>query len=285
MEKIVDNEKKYLLCSELTDGMVAERYAYLVRITRKLDVNKNPFLTFFFRTKDQVTLIGHKFRVEENADTGINLLTLNKMIVLVKFEVQVYNGSFSLLVKELVTKPQEDTGVFFESFTRAGEVFDKLNQISASVGGTMLDFGIRNASLFSIQYGISGGYVELLDIIQQILIARKTPHTDKLLKCLFSVANSYFLYLRLVEKIEFLPKKEILSLLQKVYIEDSEDLTSVAIDTLSALMGQGKPEHLYAHILVNAFNFALNQMRLEDLVKTSPRDLVIKLEEGKLIYY
>jgi len=285
VEKIVAGEKKYLYCAELLEGASGEKYVYLLRIKRRVDVNGNPYLTFYMKTADKVTLIGHKFRVEENDSLGVDILSLNRMVVNIKFDVQIYRGAFSLLIKCIESLPREDASMFFDSYIGVNDTFERLAKIAVNVGARPLNFAFKTASIFSVRHGASGAYVELLDMVNTIITARKTEHSSKMIKCLMSLSNQYFSYLIMLEKIEFIPKKEILSLLHSSVVDDDSNLSSVVIDTLSALMGQSNPEHLYAHIIVNAFNTAQKQLRLEESVKSSPKNLIIEDKDGRLIYY
>lgn len=285
MERVVNQDSKLLYCFELSEGVCLERIAYLVRVVRRIDRNGYPYLVFYLRTADKVVLTGRRFRVNEDGEIGLNMLILNRSAVRVHFEVQIYNGMYSLLVKEIALLPNEDTLPFFDCFQKSEEAFQELWEAAKKLNLPAVNSAFKTASIFSLHNGLSGAYIELIASVYQMLNGKFSEHTNSLLVCFFNVVNPYFSYLLLMEKLEFLPKREILSILQSVVVEGDDRLTSVVSDVLSSLMGQGKPEHLYSHIIYNAFITAKSQMYLEEMACKSPKNLVIHLEDGTLIYY
>ncbi len=284
MERI-DCNTAYLRCDELSEGMIAQKIAYLLQVNRRVDRNGYPYLVFAFKTADKVVLTGRKFRIIENDSIGIQILALNRMIVKVDFEVQIYNGTYSLIVKNVIPAETQDISCFFESYLYTDDVFKNLNLEAVKLSAPVLNVALKTASVLRIHGGLTGGYVELLDIVYHILCARKSKHTTELLVCFFNVVNPYFTYLSLIERLEFLPKREILEILHCVSVENDERLTSVVLDVLSALMNLGKPEHLYSHIIYNAFVLAEKQLHFEEVVNSQPKNSMSNINNDFLTYY
>ncbi len=284
MERLNHNTS-HLRCDELSDGMVAQKIAYLLRVNRRVDRNGYPYLVFAFKTADKVVLTGRKFKIMENDSIGVQILALNRTVVEVDFEVQIYNGTYSLIVRNIIPASKQEISCFFDSYLYADEVFENLNLEALKLSAPTLSVAFKTASVFRIHAGLAGGYLELLDIVYHMISTRKSKHTTELLVCFFNVVNPYFTYLSLIERLEFLPKREILEILHSVLVDNNDRLTSIVLDTLSALMNLGKPEHLYSHIIYNAFVFAEKQLHFEAIVSSQPKDSVSNINNDFLTYY
>lgn len=281
----VDGNALYLRCDELSEGMIAQKVAYLLRVNRRVDKNGYPYLVFAFKTMDKVVLTGRKFKIIENDSIGTQILALNRLLVKVDFEVQIYNGTYSLIVRNIVPAETQDVSCFFDSYLYIDEVFRNLNLEAIKVSAPTLNIIFKTASLLHIHGGLTGGYLEFLDIVYHIICARKSKHTTELLVCFFNVINPYFTYLSLMERLEFLPKRELLDILHSVAVKDDDRLTSIVLDALSALMNLGKPEHLYSHIIYNAFIFAQKQLHYEEIVTSQPKNSISNVNNDFLTYY
>lgn len=281
----VDSDATYLRCDELSEGMVAQKIAYLIRVNRRVDKNGYPYLVFAFRTIDKVVLTGRKFKVMESDSIGLQILSLNRMVVNVDFEVQIYNGTYSLLVKNILPTESQEVSQFFDSYLYSDEVFRNLNSEAARLSAPTINIAFKTASIFHINKGLTGGYLELLDIVFHMICARKSKHTTALLVCFFNVVNPYFTYLLLMDRLEFLPKREVLEILHSVVVENDDRITSIVLDILSALMGQGKPEHLYSHIICDAFSYAEKQLQFEGVVNSQPKNSISNINNEFLTYY
>ena len=128
MERLNHNTS-HLRCDELSDGMVAQKIAYLLRVNRRVDRNGYPYLVFAFKTADKVVLTGRKFKIMENDSIGVQILALNRTVVEVDFEVQIYNGTYSLIVRNIIPTSKQEISCFFDSYLYADEVFENLKKI------------------------------------------------------------------------------------------------------------------------------------------------------------
>ena len=111
MERLNHNTS-HLRCDELSDGMVAQKIAYLLRVNRRVDRNGYPYLVFAFKTADKVVLTGRKFKIMENDSIGVQILALNRTVVEVDFEVQIYNGTYSLIVRNIIPTSKQEISCF-----------------------------------------------------------------------------------------------------------------------------------------------------------------------------
>lgn len=283
MEKIVRGASdNFLRVSEFTEGFSATRQAYLVKCTHRLDINGSTFLTFYFKTADKATIVGRKFNV-----TSPNILEviqkLNKSIVDITFTVQLFNGAYTLIVTDVSTRVA-DPSPFFNVFEGAANVTRYLNERALELGCAQLPNLYETSSLFSIDCGKVGGYLELLDYVYKIIIARQTSYTIELEKVFLLSVKPYFNYLTWLEVEQFVPKRTVLELVESI-VGDDKVLNSIVSDTVMSLISDQKPEHLFSHIIHNAFKTANEQLRLESLVTTAPTGLVIQDKAGTLILY
>lgn len=291
MEKIIRNNTviqgggiaQLMDVSEFREGFSATRRAYLMRCKQSVDINGSPFLTFYFKTSDKVTIVGRKFNIVTSDILSI-IQKLNKAIVDVTFTVQLFKGSYTLIVSEVVTCTGADPSPFFDVFQGAKYVTEKLSTRAREIGCSPLLNTYETASLFAISGGKVGAYLELLDYVYSIISARQNRYTDDIERAFFGVVQPYFSYLTWIEADQFVPKKAILDLVHTI---SGDDVTFNAIisDVLLSLLTEQKPEHMFSHVICNAFSTAKEHIRLERMVATSPEGLVIQDGDSTLIYY
>lgn len=283
MEKIIKNEAQVMLNSEFTEGFRGVRRAYIVRSKQGIDVYGNTFLTFYFKTADGTVVVGRKFKVDIE-DIASTIHTLNKSIVDVEFLVQIYNGSFNLIVENIKGCTGVDPTQFFDNYGNADKVYQLLNTKALALGGQSLNPSIISSSLFNVDYGKVGGYLELMGTTYNILVARNSEHLNDILRCFVGVIQPYFNYLVHLEKTDFLPRKTVLGLVNSVNIGD--DISdSVVQDVLLGLMLEEVPQHFHARFIFNAIQNAQEIIRLDRMMTSAPANIVIQDKDSTLIFY
>lgn len=281
MEKLMKKETDLMLLSEFSEGMTGVRQAYVVKCRQGVDVYGSTFITFYFKTADDAVVVGRKFKVDV-ANLHVLLKQINKSIVSVDFSVQIYNGAYSLVVNSVTGIANADPTPFFYNFAKADEVFNKLNDKALSLGLDNLNPVMKHGSLFAIDYGKLGAFVELLGVVYNVLCAKQSDYQDDILTCFFSVAQPYYSYLAFAEKDGHVPRKVLIDI---VSISGTDRVSTIVTDTLLCLVMNQTPEHFYSHLICNAFSLAKEQIRLERLVHSSPKDTVVVDGQQTIIYY
>lgn len=289
MEKIIKNNGSnakgniaYMMTSEFTEGFKAKRIAYLLKSKSGTDTLGNTFLTLYFKTSDGAIITGRQFNVQ-TTDVSSIIRNINKTIVDVEFIVQIYQGAYSLVVSSITSCNNIDPSPFFNIYKQAEVMFNLLSE-KARKSDIVLQSNMVNSSLFQIDYGKIGGYIELVAMSYNIISIKQTEYLQDMLTCFFGIVNPYFSYLLFLEKEEFIPRKVTMELIQSVSVGDVR-LDAIISDLLYSLTLEQIPEHFYSRIIYNAIQTAKEHLRLERLALSSPKDLVIQDGNNTLIYY
>lgn len=253
-----DQSKGYLDLDNLSYKEEVESIAFLQEI--KPDYTRNEskgFLRLYLREAGGNLVRGFKFDVEDFETQGNTLAGLRRRPVKIRYRVQVKNNFLSLLVYDIAVYTGEfDTARFMGGIETAKSDLEKSNQaLLPYFGKEVFPHEYATESFLEVCEGRAGGFAQLVwAVLRNISFYFRTPAVDK--ERMYAVAykslNFYAQYLRTLNKADITLKHEIINMTYEASRVEDETLRNIIQDTCSALVGLGKPEHLYAHIICDS---------------------------------
>lgn len=247
----------YLDCNTLDFGSKNKAIAYLTSARVGTSVNDKGFLRFWLRDVNKNQVPGIMFEVPSYT-VARDLAALRRTPVSVEFYPDEYRGSLSLKIESIENYNGEyDHSLFMGSIPHSNEILVKLNETVEKLTGKSGAFrqGLATQSYSMLCNDLAGGFVKFSQLVLNgILAYRDTPGVEikDLMIVAYKTLNTYSIHLERLEKIDLELKHESLVLITEE-TQDLQDfrLRNICLDALSAVMGLGSPQHLYAHMVVD----------------------------------
>jgi hypothetical protein len=215
------------------------------------------FISFYLKDINQYTITGRMFDVQNFLESGRALANLRKQAVEVEFIAQEFNGGLSLIISTIQAYSGNDFdySLFLGKLARAEEILVSVNSIyekHAGITGAFPSTFVHD-TYTNVCGSLVGGYVKLIQMVSNSIVAFSgTPGVviKDLLFVASKVLNTYAEYLELQDRINLQLKHNFLQLIYNASqgIEDLR-MRNIYTDAMSAVLGFGKPQHLYAHII------------------------------------
>ena len=265
-----------LRVNSLTEGMRGTLFAFLLKVRRYSDRNGEPYLNFWLRTADSATIIGRKFRVSHDNLVGDEILAAQRSVVKLGFEVQIFRGSYVLLVDTIRLSDEVSSDLFFDSY---GEIDDTYEWLCKRCGTLPEKF--KRVSLISVMDGKQGAILYLLKSAFCALSAYDSePFWETLVDCFSGCIGPYVDYLQLIDKYEYVPKSDLFGL-----VWESSGESAILSDVLSALVGLSQAEHLISHLIVRAVQRVTWDLNTINKIKISPIKVPIEIGGDHVVMY
>lgn len=262
-------ENNYLDTTKLSPMQTVTVRAFLLRANTGTDKRGSGFITFYLRDVNGRMIEARMFNVADFYESGFQLSGMTRRPVLVKATTQVFNGSLSLIVKEIQGWEGEfDYSQFLGSLPDAEENLQKVNAVLERLLGVQQAYpnNYISTSYVTICNGLTGGYVKLLQLYTNAVVGYNgCPGVDtkELLLCAVKVANTYARVLDMRETFELPLTHEVM---HQIYssVQDMNDvkLQSICTDALMAILENTPPQHLYAHIIYETFKAVEKNLRM-----------------------
>lgn len=246
----------------LSEGQNIECLAYVQSCYVKSSRIGQPFASFVLKDCNARTIIARIFDIGENAQI---LQAFDKRPVHLFAQVQIYNGSYSLIING-------DSGisVYNDKFDYAsfiGRYHTNLEQLApvyeAEMGSKMPIELYQNLRVDFLGGGKVGAFAKIYDIaMASVFFTDGITGVDihDLSKIFFNVMHTYCLIIEKYNKFGELTKLMLYKEYAQVNYDPDYDMQIV--DTLRAMLENTKPLHLYSHIIVNAVQQANKMLQL-----------------------
>ena len=267
--------------SELLDvssvevGQEYNKIAYLMDIKSGLSKIEQGFYTFYFKDVHANVVVGRLFGIEDYINNGLIATALKRKPVRIHFVAQEYNGSISLILRNI----EWYTGEFdYSSFigkidgTKASVSF--VSQVFTKLRGTetKVPAEYETLTLSKVAGGKCGGYAKLLEMVTQRVISYKDLvgiNIAVIGDVLYNTQSLYCTYLKRLDATSMITNSELVKFINDCYVLNAnEKQLKIIIDTMTGLLGLGKPEHLYANILCNSIKDCMNILDTCDMFST-----------------
>lgn len=258
----VDN--KYLTYTELVENTQIDRICYVVDIDSSMSRLNLPFFSLLVRTTDSKIMPCMVFDVDDFLSMGFKLNALKGKFIRLNCKVKLFNNRLTLhfISCEVVTPTVDEINLFQKKLPGIDGYFENINDIFTTTIDKKLPVYFKVSTYPSIYNGLVGGYVKFCwDVMMhcQALII-DSPYDD-FMEILYETIINYHNYLQLESKINLLSDSDRVELVSKLPINDNKD--RLIRDTVCAVIGLTKPEHIVSNIIYSTFNYikTINSMK------------------------
>lgn len=279
----------YLDTTKLADGIRYRKVCLVVGNGAGISTLEKGFFKFYVKDVNSNIVRAMQFNIAEYIDSGFTALAFKNKPVEIDFIAQVYNGSWSLILKEIT----EWTDEFDYSIFRGSVACDSawLKKLATGVFGSdeTVTMDYSTSSLYSICGGRCGGYLKLVDSAARSLLNYKdmpTVNLNELLASYFYAMEVYFLYLKKKNEFQIIDQSLVYDMLgvmgQKV--ADSPFRFQI-LDACRSLLDNTKPQHLYAHLIYSTVKATEESFSLIHKNAGMPLGASSSIVGGELIRY
>lgn len=257
-------EDSLLDVTSLSEGQVIRAIAYVQNCTVKTSkATLQPFVTFVLKDCHAVPIVARLF----NPNNSMNLAqAFIRRPVKFKAEVQVFNGSYSLIIDGDVGVTVYSGEFDYPAFVGTYDV-DLRNaaQICDKVLTDKYPFGMyAQLSVDFLGSGKVGAFAKIYDSALMNLLSLDGINgieDSELLKVFFMTMHHYFHILSHYNKFGPLEKIKLLEEYNNVQCDDP-NLRYILLDTLRSICENTKPLHLYANLIYNSIMQANKTLQL-----------------------
>lgn len=255
LETIEGSQKENLLdVNLLKEGQVVNIIAYVLDCKIKIAATQSRYISLYLKDKNATVIRATMFDLDNSDYSCMTASAFKGKIVNLTATVQEYYGSMTLLVDSSIgislytgqISMAPFIGKFDIDFTLENTMFEKLFPGESS--------SLELYKYLSIDFlcnGKVGAFAKMVDIAFGNLLVLPLA-TEEMLKVFFRVVDRYYTVLFSYKDLHDLERL----FLYKEYtaLENScdKEYASIAVDTLSAVLGSTKPLHLYSHLIYNA---------------------------------
>ena len=219
---------------------------------------KDGFYTLIIKTSDGITLPARIFNLKYFMSAGIEIASLKGKFILLRGTPQIFRDRYSIIVEEILQIDQsivESKEDFIGKISDADLLFSDCENVFKTVEKT-LPYSYKVVSYPSIYSGRLGGFTKFMwDWVFQAFVYGKNIGDALIIPLYYSVIL-YEKSLSILNLRGMVTKGDILNLLKELP-DSKKEYSEIAMDSLSAILGLGRPEHLYANIIYTTFNTAM----------------------------
>lgn len=257
------NEVSLLDTSCICDGQALNCLAYVQSCSVKSSKIGQSFVTFYLKDKNANIIAARLFGVSD--ESAQKAQAFARRPVQIKGEVQVFNGSYSILLDGDIGITIYTGDFDYSSFIGSFDV--DLSSVAVTYEkfmGKPLDVSLyKNLSVDFLGNGKVGAFAKIFDIaFTNLLTYIDVQGVDgkDLITTYFLVMQEYYLILVKYNKFGSLERLFLFKEYNSIHCD--ENYLYVVIDTLKSICENTKPLHLYAHLISMAVIQANKNLQL-----------------------
>ena len=256
----------YLDSTCFKEGVRETKLALVKETNSGIARDDTGFYKLYVKDVNSRTLRAFIFRIADFLGSGLTLAALKNKPVNITFVPQLYNGQWSLVLESIeLWKGAFDFAKFRGTISIDSSMLEET--LKELFGDTrLLRAEYRMCSLGSVLQGRVGGFMYLVMAGFRILASwtgLPGVEAEPLLKCYFIGMSALFDHLRDIDKFEIPSSAEAYHIVEGIQAQYKQDPYLYCIlDACRSLVGVAKPEHLYAHLIKDAVDFAFAQSEL-----------------------
>ena len=239
----------------LEDGKEYEKICYLLNYKAGLTKQDKGFYTFYVKDKNANVIAARMFDPKDYVDAGFTAMLMRSKAVKINFVAQIWNGSWSLVVSDI----RLWTGEFnYEGYIGKAEyTVDALEAIYGSLFSQALNPEYYSEFFPDLCDGRIGGFISVLEksFTQLYSFKVESLNVKDLHRCFFVAMDAYFNFLRLKKSYGIVPSQKVFEIVNSIHFQypESPYLNEIT-DTVLALTGLAKPQHIYSHLICEVVN-------------------------------
>lgn len=256
-------EETLLDISCISDGQFLDCLAYVQSCNVKMSKIGSPFVTFYLKDKNANMITARLFDASKESLEIAQVF--NRRPVHLHAEVQIYGGSYSLIIDESAGISVYNGDFDYSAFIGKYDVdLSTATTIYKSVMGSELPKEMyESLSVDFLGSGKVGAFAKIYDIaLSNIMFLEGINGIDvrELTKVFFIVMHQYYLILNHYNTFGPLERLKLIEEYNNVHCD--QDYQYVVLDTLRSLCENTKPLHLYSHVIKNAVSKANQTLQL-----------------------
>lgn len=247
----------------ISDGQVLDCIAYVQSCNVKMSKLNTPFVNFYLKDKNANVIVARMFDVSRESLEIVQ--AFNRRPVHLHAEVQVFGGSYSLIIDESLGISVYNGEFDYTSFV--GKYAVDLSTAAIVYKKTMgADMPVEMYSQLSVDFlgsGRVGAFAKIYELAltdMLFLDGINGIDVDDLSKVFFITMHQYYLILSRYNTFGALERLKLVDEYNTVRCDD--DHRFIVIDTLRSICENTKPMHLYAHLIKNAVMRASKTLQL-----------------------
>lgn len=284
-----NSEYTYLDSSELVEGNRYKRLALVLNVNYGNDKFDMGYFSFYLKTADGMILSAPLFNVNNFIEKGFVANSLTGKPVVVEFMAQIYRGRWSLILTSInLWEGAFDRTKFVSELDVSTDTIEKALSICDSRVSVSLDLW-KIASFEELAGGTIGAFAQLARMLFLNLESfRNMWGID--IESLFSTAaialNVQYKVYKLKEKYPKVRDEMALDILNDLRIKWDGDVKKDAIlNIASSILFDTQPDHLYASLIKDTLDNALNNIKMLYLYKSVPTGGMLEYGHRKLVKY
>lgn len=277
---------KELNIRTLVEGVETTAVCLVTKVTAGLTKIETGFFTFYVKDVNANVIAARMFDVGDYIKSGFIAKAFENKPVKITFIPQIFNGSWSLIVKE-ITSYKGDFD--YESFRGVVKVNSAVveNKFELVFPDKLLNPDYYSISFSSVCNGKCGGFLKLINAVARDLENYDNidgvTDKDKYLVFFYTV-KAYFTLLKKKEEFEIVNQTDLCNVLLRIDQETQDfSMHSQIMDSCRAILGFGEPQHILSHVIYDSimsenYRFALieknNSLAKGSTVKVNNKTLV-----------
>lgn len=256
---IINVDNQYLTYTDLMENTQINRICYVVDVNSSVSRLEMPFYSLLVRTTDGKILSCMIFDVDNFLSMGYKLNALKGKYIRLNCRVAEYRGKLSLrfISCEPVQADVNIVNLFQKKIPNVEGYLQNINDVFDATIGKKLPTYLTLASYPQIYNGFSGGYVKFCwDVLMHCQTCIIDYEYNNFLDILYNTLINYNSYLELCNKINLVSDSDRIELVSGIVVNDN--VGRLTRDTVSAVIGLSKPEHIVSCLICNVFDFIKN---------------------------
>lgn len=268
------------------EGQTMQALALVVGVSSGLTKKEEGFYTFMVKDENAKVFPARLFNVMDFVDSGLIASSLNSKPVEITFIPQIFNGSWSLIVKDI----QLHDGVFdYESFL--GKIRTDSSYVDSKYNVAFPD-EVSNpeyaiASFLEICGGRCGGFLRLMNNCAhdvENLLDSLDYTKQEVYQVFFCTFDCYYELLKQKKQYSILNPTELLNVLARMDARTKNlNMHLQIMDSCRAILGLGAPSDVLAHVIHNYIQTEEKNLELIELHSVMARGASKQLSQGKVL--
>lgn len=272
------------------EGCIMTAVCLVTKAYAGLTKQESGFFTFYVKDVNANVFPARLFNVNDFIKKGYIAKSFENKPVTIKFTPQIFKGSWSLLVEDIVPY----SGDFdYESFrgkvsTDSSILDNKYYLVNPDGAGYNPEY--KTVAFNSICGGKCGGFFKLITSVAKNLenYSNNIPGvtSKELYTVFFYTVEVLYTKYKLMEEFEILNQTDLFNALLRVESKCVGDsMHSVIMDSCRAIIGFGTPQHLIAHLIYNQIQQECYSLELIEKNNALAKGFSTTVRNGVLVNY
>lgn len=273
--------------NKLKENTEYELLAYLLNYKTGLTVYEKGYYTFYVKDENGNIASARLFGVDKFLEDGFKAMLMKDKPVKLFFTAQIYNGFWSLIVKdiELWNGPFDYARFIGQAEYRTDSI---IQDAYMQYMGSEIPNEYYREYFPDVCEGRIGGFLALLEKAFFRLYAYQFSFMDEdmLHKCFFLSMQAYFQYLELKKQYSIIPVQDMLQVVNSLNLAHKDtDYGNALLETTLSLFGLSKPKHLYAHLIYDTVKQTEDHLKIIYRNQGVPFGSAVKIDGRDLLRY